>query len=304
MRLTWLSRGGGFAIAVLVSVGAASGCGAPHSASSADPHSTSIADPHSTSIALTATPSFVGDFETGNFNQWPVCQDVAVGSVVCSKLGTSTYGMQVEDDVVRQGRFAARFELRHGDDPAGICCGARAEVSGEAAVRAGEGDERWYQWSTRFGDEFPAGEGWSVLSQWHADVDGSPPVAILANVTANQWGIVLTKWNSPGDQDPPKFSPWSTPVVRGVWNDIKMHIKWSTRDDIGFIELWVNGAPQVFTAAPCAQQTRCATRTLMPGGGGVYFKQGYYRDSSIVPTGVVYHDGFSSADTEDGLAPL
>jgi len=45
-------------------------------------------------------------------------------------------------------------------------------------------------------------------------------------------------------------------------------------------------------------------RTLMPGGGGVYFKQGYYRDPSIVQTGVVYHDGFSIADTEDGLAPL
>jgi hypothetical protein len=45
-------------------------------------------------------------------------------------------------------------------------------------------------------------------------------------------------------------------------------------------------------------------RTLMPGGGGVYFKQGYYRDSDITATGVVYQDGFSMATTEAGLVPL
>jgi len=259
---------------------------------------------HNAFRAAAATASFVGDFETGNFDQWPVCQDVAAQSVVCTKLGPPTYSLQVEDQVVRQGRFAGRFELRQGDVPAGICCGARAEVSGEAATRADEGDERWYQWSTLYDEGFPAETGWSVLSQWHAYADGgSPPVAV-ANVSPGRWGVVLTKWSSPGQDDPPKFEPWSTPLVRGVWNDIKMHIKWSASDDSGFIELWVNDAPQTFTDAPCASQTRCAIRTLMPGGGGVYFKQGYYRDSSIVPTGVVYHDGFSAADTEAGLQPL
>ena len=93
-------------------------------------------------------------------------------------------------------------------------------------------------------------------------------------------------------------------MVRGVWNDIKLHIKWSASDNVGFIEFWLNGAPQTFTDTPCAGKTRCTVRTLMPGGGGVYFKQGYYRDSSIGPTGVVYHDGFSVAHTEGSLAPL
>jgi hypothetical protein len=298
MRLGWLSCGRGFVVAAIVSlvVGAASGCDAPDSTSRV------VKSADASSVATAATASFVGDFETGNFDQWPVCQNVAVWSVVCRALGPPTYSMQVENHVVRQGKFAARFELRQGDVPAGMCCGARAEVSGEAATRADEGDDRWYQWSTLFDAEFPAGQGWSVLSQWHAYAEGSPPLAIA--VVADRWAIALTKWNSPGDQDPQKFEPWSAPVVRGVWNDIKMHIKWSARDDVGFIEFWLNGAPQVFTDAPCANQTRCMVRTLMPGGGGVYFKQGYYRDPSIDATGVVYHDGFSAADTEDGLAPL
>lgn len=288
--MSWLSCSRALAVVALVAwtAGAASGYGAP------------ISPP----VASAATPSFVGDFETGNFDQWPVCQNAAVKSVLCTELGAPTYSMQVEGDVVRQGKFAARFEVRHGDEPAGICCGGRAEVSGETATRADEGDDRWYQWSTQFDPSFPADKGWSVLSQWHAYADGgSPPVAIGIRGD-DRWGILLTKWRAPGEADPRQLEPWSTPIVRGVWNDIKLHVKWSASDDVGFIELWLNGVPQEFTDAPCAHQTQCAVRTLMPNGGGVYFKQGYYRDPSIVPTGVVYHDGFSVADTEDGLAPL
>jgi hypothetical protein len=145
--------------------------------------------------------------------------------------------MAVETDVVRQGNFAARFEVCHGDQPEGVCCSDRAEVSGEGATGANEGDDRWYQWSTMFGDGFPAGQGWSVVAQWHANANGSPPVAFNAgptNVAADRWGIFLSTWNAPGDAGP-LFAPWSAPVVRGVWNDIKVHVKWSASDYVGFI---------------------------------------------------------------------
>ncbi|KAA0023837.1 polysaccharide lyase [Antrihabitans cavernicola] len=248
---------------------------------------------------------FIGDFETGNLNQWQNCQDVQVVSLPCNLVGPSQ-SISVESDVVRQGRFAARFQVRGGDQPAGLCCGDRAEVSGEGATAANEGDDRWYQWSTRFDTGFPATQGWSVVSQWHAIQDGSPPVAIDSgpvNISPNHWGITVSTWNAPGIAGP-TFTPWSAPIDRGAWNDIKMHIHWSANDSFGFIEFWLDGARQTFTAAPCAGQTRCMVRTLMPGGGGVYFKQGYYRDPAITAPGVVYHDGLSIADTEAGLAPL
>lgn len=256
--------------------------------------------------APASPPGFVGDFETGNFDQWPICQNAAVGSVACTSYQGPSHSMQVEQNVVRQGRFAARFELRPGDQPSQPCCGHRAEVSGEAQTAAGEGDDRWYQWSTMFGGDFPAGDGWSVVSQWHANRDGPPPVAISAgptNVSSGRWGLVLSTWNGPGNPGP-TFTPWSAALVRGVWNDLKLHIKWSESDASGFIELWLNGSPQTFTAAPCAGQTRCMVRTLMPGGGGVYFKQGYYRDPAIGAAGSVYHDGFSQSFSDGGLRPL
>lgn len=255
--------------------------------------------------ASATPPLFVGDFETGNFDQWPVCQDVAVYSVACSSMQEQTYSMRVETDVVRQGKYAARFEVRHGDQPAGLCCGDRAEVSGDDATFADEGDDRWYQWSTFFGDGFPTSK-WSVVSQWHADVDGSPPLAFVVGgeeMGADRWGIVATTWNGPGNPGP-RYTPWSTPMVRGVWNDIRLHVKWSADPNVGLIEFWLNGEPQTFQNEPCKGQTRCQLRTLMPGGGGVYFKQGYYRDSGTTETGVVYHDAFTEADSPAGLPRL
>ena len=247
---------------------------------------------------------FVGDYETGNFDQWPYCQNALVTSAPCTEYTNTTYSMKVESDVVRQGKFAARYEVRQGDRP--ICCGDRAEVSGDDRTAAGEGDDRWYQWSTMFDAGFPAGLGYNVVAQWHGDEDGSPPVAFSAgptNVADDRWGIVVHTYDSPGEVRK-AFTPWSAPLVRGVWNDIKVHIKWSASDDIGFIEFWLNGVPQTFTADPCSGQTRCRVRTLMPNGGGIYYKQGLYRDYAVTAPGIVYHDGFSQADTEADLAAL
>jgi hypothetical protein len=209
--------------------------------------------------------------------------------------------MLVEETFVRQGKFAARFEVRQGDHPSGMCCGDRAEVSGQSAVEADEGDDLWYQWSSAFENGFPADGGWYTISQWHAKLDGVPPVQ-LASQGDGRWGLIVQVWDSP-DQQSAVFKPWSTPVVTGQWTDIKLHIRWTASDD-GFIELWVDGVPQTFTDAPCAGQTRCTVKTLRPQGGGVYFKQGLYRKDTIESPGVVYHDGFSFARSEAELQPL
>ncbi|MFF2549764.1 polysaccharide lyase [Nocardia sp. NPDC058058] len=276
------------------------GCGAPDvTVVSPTPDVTTVAEPF-------LADRFVGDFETGNFDQWADCQNVAVRSEPCSSYHDQSDRMRVETEVVRQGRYAARFEVHQGDTPGRLCCGDRAEVSGEEATRSDEGDDRWYQWSTRFEHGFPADKGWTVLSQWHADEDGPPPLAVASgptNVGVNRWGVVISTYDAPGHPGA-TYTPWSTPLVTDTWLDIKLHVRWSTRDDVGFIELWIGGVRQVFDAEPCAGQTRCMVRTLMPRGGGTYFKQGYYRDPTISGPGVVYHDGFTAAKNEAALAPL
>ena len=85
----------------------------------------------------------------------------------------------VQTNVVRPGRkFAARFELRHGDQARAY---AVATVPRSAARSARGPTKRhlWYRWSTLFDVNFPAPQDeFSEASQWHANQQGSPSVAI------------------------------------------------------------------------------------------------------------------------------
>ena len=78
-----------------------------------------------------------------------------------------------------------------------------------------------------------------------------------------------------------------------------MQICWSTSDTTGFVQLWLNGVRQTFTDG---SQT-FYVRTLIPGAArpSVYYKEGYYRENGIVPTGIVYHTGFRCAAAEEAL---
>ena len=248
----------------------------------------------------------VGDYETNNLSQWAVCQMVSYNDP-CSGYKTQTYRMQTQTSVVRQGKYAARFEVRDGDYP-GFPSGERSEVNESGSVNGTVGSERWYQWSFQLANGFPVARDWQVYSQWHGYIDGSPPIAIGANswfFPNGQWGIDVNSYTSSNtDTGRTEYAIWKTPQKTGVWNDIKLHIKWSPDPTVGFIEFWYNGVRQTFTGAPCANQTRCYVRTMIPGDRGVYFKQGLYRDNNSTTTGIIYEDGFSAATTEAGLQPL
>ena len=249
-------------------------------------------------------PTFVGDYETGNANQWPVCQSVVINDV-CTNYNNGHYSIQVQNTVKRQGSYAAKFEVRDGDVPFGA--GERAEVQGGSVTGGSEGQEGWYQWSTQFSSTFPtnhATQGWGLVSQWHPNgPSGSPPVSMAVDVADGQWGIRIQKQSSPGVYIT-NYVPWKTPLAAGTWQDVKFHIKWSASDTVGFIEFWHNGVRQTFTDAPCSGQQTCYVRTMIPTDSGTYFKQGYYRNPDVTGTGIVYHDGFRSATTEAGLGTL
>jgi hypothetical protein len=208
------------------------------------------------------------DFETGDLNQWGAFQRVASDRI------------QVVASPVRQGRYAARFEVRNGDNPIGY--GDRAEV--QTATGESEGQERWYAWSTMLAPDFPRSSAWQVISQWHANADGSPPLGFF--VTNDSIVLKAHRYSGPGSLMG-ITDVWTGPARRGEWQDILMHVKWSGSDQVGFVELWIDGVPQRFDDG----STRRMIRTLTPGVGA-YFKQGLYRQSGISGTGVVFHDGF------------
>jgi hypothetical protein len=220
------------------------------------------------SDALPGKEILRADYETGSLSQWNANQAVAADRI------------SVVSDTVRQGAYAARFEVRNGDNPIGY--GDRAEVQTSTGER--EGQERWYGWSTMFAPDYPTSSSWQVVSQWHANADGSPPLAFFAQ--GDELKLVAHRFSAPGVPID-IVDIWRGPLRRGAWQDIKLHVLWSGSDSTGFVELWVDGVQQTFDDGSARRQIR----TLYPGVGA-YFKQGLYRQSGIPQTGVVYHDGF------------
>lgn len=190
---------------------------------------------------------FRADFETGDLSQWDVVQAVRRSSV------------QAVRTPVREGRYAARVEVRQGDDPIDSV-GNRSELSLNSDEA--EGVERWYSWSTMVAPDFPAIDNWQVLTQWHAEAQGPPPVGLY--MQADRMFLQVNRHAAPDEPLSTEF-PWTGPLLPGRWRDIVLRIRWSGDDAVGLIQMWVDGVEVV----PATN-----IRTLYPGVGA-YLKQGY-----------------------------
>jgi polysaccharide lyase-like protein len=241
---------------------------------------------------------YVGDYRTGDFSQWWVqCKDYNgdgssfPGTYSASIVADGTYGN------------AARFEVRTGDVPP-FGGDERSEVSGNELSGGGEGQIRWYKFATKFDATFPtnhASLGWGLTNQWNNEVSvgsppGSPPISWSVSEENGYWTLIAERQSSLGGYLG-QVAVFRTPINVGNWHGVKMQVRWSTSDSTGFVRLWLNGARQTFTDG---SQTYYL-RTLVPASSAVpavYYKEGYYRQNGIVPTGIVYHAGFTSTADE------
>ncbi len=212
-----------------------------------------------------------GDFETGNRSQWDREQTV------------SSSRLQVVTSPVREGRYALKTIVRQGDDPINAS-GNRNELL--YMGQEPSGSEYFYKWSTLFPSGFPRSSKWQVFTQWHHDGDGgSPPLEFF--IIDDEMRLRA------GGVDGPVV--WRAPLQREQWNDFILHVKWSADPKVGFVELYHNGE-LVLPLRKVATQF---------SGQRNYLKLGLYRDESISPEGVVFHDGFTMATKlEDVMPPV
>jgi hypothetical protein len=226
-----------------------------------------------------ASVDWRGDFETANFDQWTLGvqeKDPSRAAIVTS----------VQGDAVRQGRHAARYEVRSGDnDVAGSGSGERTEaVLSTALTGAGEGVEQWWAWSTYFPIDFASGSGkWNFFTQFHHT--GSTGQSNIEFTVADQSTLMLIT-NSGNPSTPTERNYILAPLARGLWYDFVFHVRWSSDPSIGFVEMYVNGSAVV-------RRTSLAT---LYAGQLVYLKQGFYRGACSC-TSVVYDDGVRRADS-------
>jgi hypothetical protein len=214
---------------------------------------------------------FTGDWETGDFSQWEVCQSKLVNGR-CSSIGRGNANMAIVDAPgVRQGQHAARFTVRPGDVP-NFGGGERSEVQSSAAgALVHEGDERFYEWSVQYPENMPDVSGrFFIILQWHSS-SGSPPLA-----------IDLSRGSVDIGGDGVRSAPRRTigPIRRGEWVDYVLRVKFSRNAGSGFVEAWENGKQTV-------QRTNRATMV----DGENYLKQGIYRSTSASGTVSLTMDG-------------
>lgn len=218
----------------------------------------SIAEARVCSGATTPPASTVvwrGDFETGDRSQWTRAQEVSADR------------LQVVSSPLREGRYSLKVTVKQGDDPINAS-GNRNELV--RMTREPVGSEYYYRWGTMFAADFPSPKTWQLFAQWHHEgSSGSPPVEFAVNN-----GEILLYCS--------KAIVWRTPLVRAVWQDFIFHVKWSPNASVGFVELYHNNK-LVLPKRYCATQF---------SGMLNYLKVGLYRNETIAPVGVLYHDGW------------
>jgi hypothetical protein len=213
---------------------------------------------------------FVGDFEFGDFSQWTQCQN-HVYSGPCKDMAADFYGMQVVRGGARQGKYAARFELRDGDHPQ-WGGGERTEVARYGSGRVHEGDERWYEFSLMFDPAFPVQTDKSVMvMQWHGADDLPPPLGLDVEGDGQ---LVLTSLNPQG---PPMVIG---DIARGQWVDYVVHAMFSRSSETGWVEVYRNGDLTV------PRHARANMNSDVD-----YLKMGLYRSAQESSTAVMWANG-------------
>jgi hypothetical protein len=218
------------------------------------------------------------DFESGDFSGWT------------EKFAASHSGRIVQSPV-RRGKYAARFELRAGDDTGD---GVRAEL--KEMHFAPLGREIWYSFSTFIPPDFPIVDTYTVISQWHASEDPGENAASRSPVLAHRYGegtfVIDIRFSSTKIQ---RVNDGASKVLyqqkdfpKGVWHDFVYRVRWSYRSD-GFVECWLDGKRIIDYQGPVGYNDN----------DGPYFKFGLYHQDGERPF-VVYHDeyrrGFSRED--------
>lgn len=212
-----------------------------------------------------------GDFETGSLKQWWVQQVVS-----SDRIG-------VVSDPIRQGKFAAKFIVRQGDNPISAS-GNRNELV--ADTNEATGSEFYYKWNTLFPSNYPIVNKWQVFVQWHQKTGGgSPPLEFY--VLGSQLRLRVGGLNGK--------VVWTAPIDKGHWHDFVLHVKWSPSASVGFVEMYHNGKLEVPKQYIATQYSNDIN----------YLKMGLYRDATITQEGVVYHDGMVQATSlNDVMAPV
>ncbi|MCS3802200.1 polysaccharide lyase [Niastella sp. OAS944] len=152
---------------------------------------------------------------------------------IATQTATS-YGLQIVDSPVFEGKKAARFELRDSDPENNN--GTRSEISFPEPDNTPK-LERWYAFAIYFPrNEYDTDSTDEVISQWHQGGKATPSLCIRTKNGRLRLRITAR----PKDKDVVEMGP----IVKDVWQYFIIHVKHSATAD-GLVEIWRNGVSLV-----------------------------------------------------------
>jgi len=269
--------------------------------------------------AYTANPDvlWMGNFEDGAASLSGHCSEGQNG--FCREQMVRPEQIQVVQDPVNEGHYAARFEVKYGDVMSGYS-DERALLTPPTTLWEDEGSERWYRWQVLWPEDYagdypkwdelstPASRspaGWVV--EWHHDANGavetgSAPLYFGANNTNIKMCLV--------DQATSACREYLdlAPLQRGHWHDFVMHAKWSSDPSVGFLEIWIDGKnvlPKHMTANKYPGMRNYMEAGLYRNGHigdpNLRYPDGNYVYGNNGTPGVVYLDGFIVGRTQESV---
>ena len=147
---------------------------------------------------------------------------------------------------------------------------------------------------------------WHVWTQWHTGDLGTynygVPIEFDLNKNILSLRVLSHYYDSIScfNTTPPNCGyRWSEPLKQGIWYDVLLHVKWSTRSD-GLVEgriKLINGSTSVVHQILTYHGNTLNNLTTAPADDKmVYLKEGLYRNPNINTNQVIYHDGMVIAE--------
>jgi hypothetical protein len=256
-------------------------------------------DPSTTTGAV----SFRGDWETAitGPGTWKNRQTVRPDSI------------ERVTDIVRQGAYAARFEVRPGDDPI-HSSGERAEVlgmvdpDGKPLRESAASGTQFYAFSVRLAPDWQAPAAtnhndWAIVFQLHGpdDLKASPSIAVSVQ---DQLGISLYGGDLDArDRSIRSHNPLSDSSLNpGHWIDLVLKVHYAA-DFTGTVDVWRRdeGGAEF---AKVLELRNVPTLQYRSSQGDVkphYWKHGLYRSKQTTITNVLWLDGLTRGDSFEAV---
>jgi Polysaccharide lyase len=217
------------------------------------------------SAAVAAEP-IVDGFEAGTFDSLWRTHRVKAG------------GVTFQQDVVRSGRSALRFELHEGDkaDVGGDGeATERAELQEADRLRARFGETHEYAFSMHVPADFPIVDTRLVTAQWKQPCDDCSKNRSPIIAQRYRKGVLFVTLETLNGRSTIYRHPEK---IQGRWVDLRYRIRFGWTD--GAVMLWVNGTQVLDYRGPLGYPDDPPE---------AYFKFGLYRDRMAQPM-VLYDD--------------